>query len=112
MKKYSKSALVRLTELERKQLHQVAGKTDLSLSRYLVKAGLSDGRVLTVEDKEEIRRLRFELYKIGSNLNQISKAFNASQHGNVEAPTAEELKEAIKKVNLGLEILLKFIKNL
>jgi hypothetical protein len=96
-KLYDKSALVRLTEKELSQLHKKAQQTDSSLSRYLLKAGLSDGRVLTAEDKEEIRRLRFELYKIGSNLNQISKAFNASQRGNSEAPTAEELKEAVKK---------------
>jgi hypothetical protein len=112
MKKFEKSALVRLTEPERKQLHQKAEKTKLSLSRYLVKAGLSDGQVLTAEDKEEIRQLRFELYKIGSNLNQITKSFNASRRGNGEEPTAQQLKETLEKVDSALETLLNFIKNL
>jgi hypothetical protein len=111
-KLYDKSALIRCTEQELKQLHQRAITSKLSLSRFFVKSALSDGQVLTAEDKEEIRQLRFELYKIGSNLNQISKAFNASRRGNGEEPTAQQLKETLEKADSALEILLDFIKNL
>ena len=111
-KLYTKQALVRTTEKELAELHDRARKTKLSLSRYLVKSGLSDGQVLTAEEKEEIRQLRFELRKIGTNLNQIAFAFNASIRGSGEAPTTAELKEIQRKIDDALETLLQFIKNL
>ncbi len=111
-KVYTKQALVRTTEKEIAELHDRARKAGLSLSRYLVRAGLSEGQVLSAEEKEEIRQLRFELRKIGTNLNQIAFAFNASVRGSGDAPTTEELKEVQKKINDALETLLQFIKNL
>jgi hypothetical protein len=109
---YEKRTEVRLTEPELKELHEKAGKVKLSLSRYLVKSALSDGQVLTPEEKEELRQLRFELRKIGTNLNQIAFAFNASARGSGDAPTTAGLKETQKKIDDALETLLQFIKNL
>jgi hypothetical protein len=111
-KKYFRRIAVRMNDREHAELSDRAKKTDLSLSRYLIKAGLSDGQVLTAEEKEEIRQLRFELRKIGTNLNQIAFAFNASIRGSGDAPTTGELKEIQKKINDALETLLQFIKNL
>jgi capsule polysaccharide export protein KpsE/RkpR len=109
-KLYTKQALVRTTEKEIAELHDRARKTKLSLSRYLVKSGLSDGQVLTAEEKEEIRQLRFELRKIGTNLNQIALAFNASMRGRGDEPTTKALKETQQKINDALGTLLQFIK--
>ncbi len=109
---YDKRTEVRLTERELEELHDRAKKTKLSVSRHLVKSGLSEGLVLTAEEKEELRQLRFELRKIGTNLNQIAFAFNASARGSGDAPTTAELKETQKKIDDALETLLQFIKNL
>jgi hypothetical protein len=107
MKKYDKSALVRLTEPELKQLHKKAQKAELSLSRFFVKSALSDGQVLTAEEREEIKQLRFEIRKIGVNLNQIAYQINASRTGRSEPPTETEITEIQKLVEQILKKLLK-----
>jgi hypothetical protein len=90
---YPKSSLVRCTEKELEQIHKKAEKAGLSVSRYFVKAALSDGKVMTAEEKEEIRQLRLELRKIGINLNQIAYAVNASRYGSGETPEESEMEE-------------------
>jgi hypothetical protein len=109
-KKYDKTSLVRLTSTELEKIHSMAKKADLSISRYFVKSALSDGRVLTAEEKEEIKKLRFEIRKIGVNLNQITYALNASHHNvNIEEPTSNEIKAASKVVAGTLAKLLKLL---
>lgn len=98
---YDKKALVRCTEAELAGLHQRAKKAKLSLSRYLVKSGLSDGKTLTAEEREELKRLRFDLRKIGVNLNQIAFASNAAHRGTGEPPNQAEfdqLQADLKKI--------------
>ncbi len=106
-KLYSKSALVRCTEQELKQLHQRAEASKSSLSRFLVKSALSDGKVSTAEEQEEIRQLRYEIRKIGVNLNQIAYQINASRTGTGQAPTEAEIYEVQKLVEQVLKKLLK-----
>lgn len=97
---YAKSALVRCTEQELKKLHEKAEDAGESLSRFLVKSGLSDDKILSKEMKEEMRLLRFELRKIGVNLNQIAHTMNASRHsGN----SNDSVDKEIKSVNKGVE---------
>lgn len=108
-KLYDKRIEVRLTERELNELHDRAMKTKLSVSRHLVKSGLSDGQVLTAEEKEEIRQLRFELRKISINLNQIGFALNASIRGEEVAATIADIKKSKRDVDQGLKILLKFL---
>ena len=90
-KLYDKKALVRCTEREMAELHQKAKKTKLSVSRFLVKSALSGERILTAEKKDEIRQLRFEIRKIGVNLNQIAYAAHASRRGRGEPPAQGEI---------------------
>lgn len=82
----------------------------MSLSRYLVKAGLSGGQVLSPEERDEIRKLRLEIRKIGVNLNQITHNLNASRRGNnLSEPTADEIKSVAKAVEATLDELLKLL---
>lgn len=109
-KLYEKKILVRLTEKEKSEVHKKAKEANLSLSRLLVKSALSDGQVLTAEEKEEIRQLRFELRKIGINLNQIAYGLNASRrNSNPTEITASEIKSVTKEVEAGLDKLKKFL---
>lgn len=104
---YDKSALVRCTEQELRQMHEKAKKTNLSLSRFLVKSGLSDGKLPTAEEREEIRQLRFELRKIGVNLNQIAHQINASRRGSSEMPPDGKIDEIQELIEKALRKLLK-----
>jgi capsule polysaccharide export protein KpsE/RkpR len=97
---YAKSALVRCTEQELKKLHEKAEDADESLSRFLVKSGLSDDKIPNKETKEEIRLLRFELRKIGVNLNQIAYAMNTSRHS---SNSNDSIDNEIKSVSKGVE---------
>lgn len=107
---YSKSALVRCTEQELKKLHEKAEDADESLSRFLVKCGLTDNKIPDKEMKEEIRQLRFELRKIGVNLNQIAYAINASRlSANPTEPTIDEIKSVSNEVKTVIAKLLKLL---
>jgi hypothetical protein len=104
---YEKRTEVRLTEPELKQLHEKAKRAKLSLSRFLVKSALSDGKVLTAEEQEDIKQLRFEIRKIGVNLNQIAYSINASRRGQGQPPAQSEINEIQKLVEQVLKNLLK-----
>jgi hypothetical protein len=106
MKKYEKAAFVRCTEPELKQLHEKAKRANLSLSRFLVKSALSEGQVLTAEEQEEIKQLRFEIRKIGINLNQIAYSINASRRGSGEPPAQSEIDRILKLTEQMLKKLL------
>ncbi len=88
-------------------MHEKARKTKLSLSRFLVKSALSDGKVATTEESEEIRQLRFELRKIGVNLNQIAHQLNASQYEASKMPTGSEINDIQELIETALKKLLK-----
>lgn len=75
-KKYPKSALVRLTADEHALLVARAKKARLSLSRFLVQAGLT-GKAPTHEDREQHERAIIEVKRLGNNLNQIARQLNA-----------------------------------
>ncbi len=97
---YDKKSLVRLTSDELEQIHQKAKKANLSVSRFFVKSALSDGAVLTKEEQDEIKLLRFEIKKIGVNLNQIAYSINISRRGAGEMPAqskTDEVQELIEE---------------
>lgn len=108
-KLYDKKALVRCAEPELKQLHEKAKEANLSLSRFLVKSGLSDGKVLTTQERQEINQLRFEIRKIGVNLNQIAYSINLNRRGQGQPPTQNEINEI---QNLIEQVLRKLLKKL
>lgn len=68
---------LRLSQAEREQLEVNADKCGLSKSVYLRQLIM----VTPVKDKlcSEIRELRVEVHKIGSNINQIARSVNAGQ---------------------------------
>jgi len=70
---------VRVTEEELVDLRSRAKTNKLSLSRYLVEAGLAKNKVLTPEEREREERAIYHLRKIGVNLNQIAKAMNKKE---------------------------------
>ena len=69
---------IRLTPAEKRQLGARAADAGLSLSRYLVEAGLAD-RAPSPEDRAHRERALFHVRKVGVNLNQIARRLNARE---------------------------------
>ena len=93
-KQYPRSALVRLTNEEHGRLTELAKKSGLSLSRFLVESGLT-GRAPTHEDRSQRERAILQLARVGNNLNQIARQLNA-QRGTLSTVDIEETFEAIR----------------
>ena len=97
-KQYPKTALIRLTEDEHGRLLAEAKRLKLSLSRFLVHAGLT-GKASTYEDRERHERAIMEVKRIGNNLNQIARQLNA-QRGTINLvrvePTLQQTKAALE----------------
>ena len=68
---------LRLSQAEKKQLETNADKCGLSKSVYLRR--LIMGTPVKAKPSSEIRELRVEVHKIGSNINQIARSINAGQ---------------------------------
>lgn len=110
-KKYDKQSLVRLTSEELEKISQKAKKASLSISRFFVKSALSDGKVLTAEELDEVQQLRHEVRRVGINLNQIARSLNAWERGQGDQPPGmSEIEATGKEVNRVLKALLKLIK--
>ena len=97
-----------MSEAEYAQLVSLAAKYGYArgskpgLGRYLVARGLSEGTpALTEEDRAILRRLTWELRKVGTNVNQIAHQLNAEGH----APDAavEESMNELRRVLAQLE---------
>ena len=99
-KKYPKTALIRLTEDEHKWLLAEASRPKVSLSRFLVHAGLT-GKAPSYEDGERHDRAIDEVRRIGNNLNQIAKQLNA-QRGTINLVRVER---ALQETRAALESL-------
>lgn len=68
---------LRLSQAEREQLEVNADKCGLSKSVYLRR--LIMGTPVKAKPCSEIKELRVEVHKIGSNINQIARSINAGQ---------------------------------
>lgn len=68
---------LRLNQAEKEQLETNADKCGLSKSVYLRR--LIMGKEVKARPSSEIRELRTEVHKIGSNINQIARSINAGQ---------------------------------
>lgn len=101
-KEYAKNAHVRLTAAEHRRLVELAKEAKLSLSRFLVAAGLA-GKVPTYEDRERQERAIMEVNRVGNNLNQIARQLNA-QRGMINFGRLEEAlietKQALEAVRI------------
>src|SRR5215510_6686922 len=93
-KQYPKGALVRLTNDERGRLTELAKKSGMSLSRFLVESGLT-GKAPTHEDRSQRERAILQLARIGNNLNQIARQLNA-QRGTLSTAHIEDTFEAVR----------------
>jgi hypothetical protein len=93
-KQYPKGALVRLTNDEHRRLTELAKESGLSLSRFLVEAGLT-GKSPTHEDRSQRERAILQLARVGNNLNQIARQLNA-QRGTLSTVEIEETLEAVR----------------
>ena len=79
-KRDNKPVIVRVTEQELMDLRIRAKENNLSLSRYLVEAGLVKDKVLTPKEREREERAIFHVRKIGVNLNQIARSLNRKEN--------------------------------
>ena len=89
-KQYPRGALVRLTNDEHYRLTELAKKSGVSLSRFLVESGLT-GAVPTHADRILRERAVLQLIRVGNNLNQIAKQLNAQRGGLSSDKVAETL---------------------
>ena len=68
---------IELTEQQYKLLKNNCKASGLSMRLYLVR--LLEGTPIKARPSSEIRGLRTEIHKIGSNINQIARSINAGQ---------------------------------
>lgn len=88
---------VRLSTQELEQIERAAKEAGLSLSRYVAKT-ITQGRYPpTLKDKEGLFSIRFQLEKVGVNLNQIARQLNALALGTTEkVPALSEIRGAVR----------------
>lgn len=91
-KRYPRSALARMTADELSQLHQRRRAAKLSLSRYLVEAGLSPASLPSPQAREQRERALFYLRKSSANLEHLVRALHRS--GDVSLTGLEEALQA------------------
>lgn len=105
---YPKKILVRLTEAEKQKVEKNAKKSELSVSRFLVRSGVGDGRGLDPAERELREQAIYELRRVGVNLNQIAYALNAARRtGRGDEPPAAEVTEAAESLKMVLEAIKK-----
>lgn len=88
----NKRIYVRITEKDYKQLQELIKDSDIpSMSAYVI----SCIREKKIPDtaRKELRELRNQLYKVGTNLNQIARL------ANTEGIFVKDLDQVLKEVN-------------
>ena len=101
---------VRLTPTEHQQVKKRAKESSLSLSRFLAQSACVGKLPLTIDEREEIFRVRFLLLKAGANLNQLARQKNAAIKGSMKAPDPGEVEGAARIVRMLAERLEKRLK--
>jgi hypothetical protein len=88
---------IRLSETEHRMLHGRAHMSGLSMGGYLRKAALGKAGPRSkrppAAERDELRRLKGELGRVGNNLNQIAHALNTGT-----APAPGELETALAEL--------------
>ena len=106
---YPVPIFVRATEDEAKAIKAHAGRCRRSVSRYLAELGArEDGAPLpprpTAEELAELSALRYELRKVGVNLNQLAHRENSADAGGAAEPPSEaELIDAAREVRAAVQ---------
>ena len=97
--RYPKSFLVRTTEDEWEKLSLRARRSELSLSRFLVRLGTEERPPPTREERHEFLMLLTELRMVGVNLHQIARCMNVSRATGKKIPiSVDELLSSVSAV--------------
>jgi len=111
---YPKKISVRVTDEEHKEINDQAELRGISISRYLVACGLSkrlpiakEKVIKTEQEREQLEMLLRQLWKVGSNLNQLAHSYNLTKLVGGKEPNILEIEEAAKEA----KDLIKEIKN-
>lgn len=87
---------IKVTKYEKQTIQErVKAAGCLSMREYLVKAAI-DGYIINV-DYSELKKLAFEINKIGVNINQIAHKINSENI--VYQEEINELKDGIDRIN-------------
>ena len=84
---------VRMTVAQKEELQRLAGEKQMTVSDYIRTASARPPDVTRAEFDHEIIRLRYEINKIGVNINQIAKKYNENRYVKPSAELLRELKE-------------------
>lgn len=99
--KYKKRLCVRVTDEELEQLEIRASMANLSMSRFLVEAGLCPKLIIDPQERERQKGAVYQVRKIGGLLNQIARALNKGEVINLV--TLERVLEQQEKTLEALE---------
>lgn len=109
---YPRMVTVRVTVAEHAALMQRAARTRLSVSRYLVKAGLRgrpprlrDTLPPTPAEQAHWEQLLWALHKLGVNVNQLARDANHARLMGWGRPPSAEIDRAARDVQLLLRLI-------
>ena len=85
---------IELTQEQYLRLTEQASACGLSKRAYLVR--LMEGKPIRAKPSQEIKDLRWEVHKIGVNINQIAKKVNTT--GDLYPEEMEELKRMVSEI--------------
>ena len=104
MAKKDHQLTVRVTADEKREIERRAEAAELSVSRFLAKSALEDGKLLAGAERmavtEKLRELYREIRSIGGNINQLARHLNQGGEASEEAinrasAAAEQAADAI-----------------
>lgn len=104
MAKKNHQLTVRVTADEKREIERRARVAELSVSRFLAKSALEDGKLMTGAERsgvrEELRDLYREIRSIGGNINQLTRHLNQGGEASEDAinrasAAAEQAADAI-----------------
>ena len=95
--RYSDRIYIRLQPTDKSRILEHAKKAGLSLSEYMRRMSC-DGKIVVNDNRADVGLIR-ELNKIGVNLNQMVRKFNATG----KAPGVTGLGETLSRINTYLD---------
>lgn len=86
---------IRVTKQEKEKLIKKSEEAEMTLSEYLIEQGL-ERDIIIIED---VKKLVYELRKIGNNINQLTHLANS---GTIKTVYLDGFKEDMKKIWINL----------